>query len=180
MFRVTALLLVAIAMQSAAIAQDAKQDTIQVRRQPSLAQVGPCAGELFNERHQAVADLLVARNKFRETVPVPPRPRKKPEGTTSSKLPAIRGQSSGANRSKYRSMKPMTCGYKQRTKGGTPSRNLREKKSYKSQTDTWGNFSMGPIRPAIWRHHGVCASWTTRSVIWLGRCSSSSLGPALA
>jgi hypothetical protein len=40
MFRVTALLLVAIAMQSAAIAQDAKQDTIQVRRQPSLAQVG--------------------------------------------------------------------------------------------------------------------------------------------
>jgi hypothetical protein len=41
MFRVTALLLVAIAMQSAAIAQDAKQDTIQVRRQPSLAQVGP-------------------------------------------------------------------------------------------------------------------------------------------
>jgi hypothetical protein len=41
MFRVTALLLVAIAMQSAAIAQNAKQDTIQVRRQPSLAQVGP-------------------------------------------------------------------------------------------------------------------------------------------
>jgi hypothetical protein len=40
MFRVTALLLVAIAMQSAAIAQDATQDTIQVRRQPSLAQVG--------------------------------------------------------------------------------------------------------------------------------------------
>ena len=40
MFRVTALLLVAIAMQSAAIAQDAKQDTIQVRRGPRLAQVG--------------------------------------------------------------------------------------------------------------------------------------------
>jgi hypothetical protein len=41
MFRVTALLLVAIAMPSAAIAQDAKQDTIQVRGQPSLAQAGP-------------------------------------------------------------------------------------------------------------------------------------------
>src|ERR1700678_2427954 len=41
MFRVTALLLVAIAMQSAAIAQDAKQDTIQARRRPRLAQVGP-------------------------------------------------------------------------------------------------------------------------------------------
>jgi hypothetical protein len=41
MFRVTALLLVAIAMQSAAIAQDAKQDTVQVRRRPRLAQVGP-------------------------------------------------------------------------------------------------------------------------------------------
>ena len=40
MFRVTALLLVAIAMPSAAIAQDAKQDTIQVRRRPRLAQVG--------------------------------------------------------------------------------------------------------------------------------------------
>jgi hypothetical protein len=39
MFRVTALLLVAIAMPSAAIAQDAKQDTIQVRRS-RLAQVG--------------------------------------------------------------------------------------------------------------------------------------------
>src|SRR5580693_2790255 len=41
MFRVTALLLVAIAMQSAAIAQDAKPDIIQVRRGPHLAQVGP-------------------------------------------------------------------------------------------------------------------------------------------
>ena len=41
MFRVTAVLLVAIAMQSAAIAQDAKQDTIEVRRRPRLAQVGP-------------------------------------------------------------------------------------------------------------------------------------------
>jgi hypothetical protein len=39
MFRVTALLLVAIAMPSYAIAQDAKQDTLQVRRRPRLAQV---------------------------------------------------------------------------------------------------------------------------------------------
>ena len=37
-------------------------------------------GELLNERHLPVADLGSARSKFRATAPLPPRPRKKPDG----------------------------------------------------------------------------------------------------
>jgi hypothetical protein len=38
------------------------------------------ASELFRERDRAVADLRATRNKFKETAPLPPRPRKKPDG----------------------------------------------------------------------------------------------------
>lgn len=53
-------------------------------------------GELSRERHQAVADLRIARIRFAETGPLPPRPRKKVAGFSPFKIvrnpgPHIRG-----------------------------------------------------------------------------------------
>jgi hypothetical protein len=71
----------AAAAENAAVEPEENRDLIDLARR---------AGELFKERHRAVADLLVARNKFRDTVPLPPRPRKKPEGINLSLFKIVR------------------------------------------------------------------------------------------
>jgi hypothetical protein len=69
-----------LALTSSAAAAAVGNPPAETEENRDLLDLARRAGELFNERHQAVADLLVARNKFRDTVPLPPRPRKKPEG----------------------------------------------------------------------------------------------------
>jgi hypothetical protein len=69
------------AAENAAVEPEENRDLIDLARR---------AGELFRERDRAVADLLAARNKFRETAPLPPRSRKKPDGVNLNLFNIVR------------------------------------------------------------------------------------------